>query len=298
MARNEPTTKLTQMTDGCRERLVTFDCDDDECLGVLSMPGEAAPASIGVLIIVGGPQTRVGSHRQFTLLARALATAGYPTLRFDYRGMGDSAGSARTFESVRNDIIIAIDVLQREAALDRIVLWGLCDAASAAWMDGCDDPRIAGIVALNPWARSPQGQAVTQLRHYYVRRLLDPGFWRKVLSGNFRFRQRAQELAGAVHSATKAPGPGSAYLQRMEDGWRRCIVPILIVLSGNDYTAREFEGWVGANLARTALMCREGTAVLRLPEADHTFSSRKQRDRVADMTIEWLTNVAQRRVVR
>jgi len=298
MAPREPTTKLTQIADGCRERFVMFVCDDDECLGVLSMPNEAAAPAIGVLIIVGGPQTRVGSHRQFTLLARALAAAGYPTLRFDYRGMGDSAGDARTFEDVRDDIIIAIDVLQRETGLDRIVLWGLCDAASAAWMDGCDDPRVAGIVALNPWARSPQGQAVTQLRHYYVRRLFDPGFWRKVLTGNFRFRQRARELAGAVQSATQAPDPAIAYLQRMEDGWRRCALPTLIVLSGNDYTAREFEGWVGAKLARTALMCREGTVVLRLPEADHTFSRCEQRDRVADMTIEWLTNVAQRRVVR
>lgn len=293
MAPREPTTKLTQMADGCSERFVTFDCDDDECLGVLSMPDEAVPPAIGVLIIVGGPQTRVGSHRQFTLLARALAAAGYPTLRFDYRGMGDSAGDARTFEDVRDDIIIAIDVLQRETGLDRIVLWGLCDAASAAWMDGCDDPRVAGIVALNPWARSPQGQAVTQLRHYYVRRLFDPGFWRKVLTGNFRFRQRAQELAGAVQSATQAPDPAIAYLQRMEDGWRRCALPTLIVLSGNDYTAREFEGWVWATPARTALLSRKGTTVDRLLGADHTFSGRALRQRVAEITIEWLKTVAQ-----
>jgi hypothetical protein len=78
----------------------------------------------------------------------------------------------------------------------------------------------------------------------------------------------------------------------MEDGWRRCIVPILIVLSGNDYTAREFEGWVGAAPARKAMLSRKGTTVRRLPDADHTFSSRALRERVTETTIEWLQAVA------
>ncbi|HBZ05431.1 MAG TPA: hydrolase 1, exosortase A system-associated, partial [Massilia sp.] len=42
--------------------------------GIVSLP--AAPHPRGVLIVVGGPQYRAGSHRQFTLLARDLAAAG------------------------------------------------------------------------------------------------------------------------------------------------------------------------------------------------------------------------------
>ena len=48
-------------------------------------------ASRGMLIVVGGPQYRAGSHRQFTLLARDVAATGVPTMRFDYRGMGAPA---------------------------------------------------------------------------------------------------------------------------------------------------------------------------------------------------------------
>src|SRR5690349_24048098 len=59
--------------------------------------------SRGVLLVVGGPQYRVGSHRQFALLCRRLAGRGVPALRFDYRGMGDADGAARTFESVRSE---------------------------------------------------------------------------------------------------------------------------------------------------------------------------------------------------
>jgi len=61
---------------------------------VVSVPGEAdaAAADTGVLIVVGGPQYRVGSHRQFVMLARFLADHGVPCMRFDYRGMGDVSG--------------------------------------------------------------------------------------------------------------------------------------------------------------------------------------------------------------
>jgi alpha/beta superfamily hydrolase len=52
-----------------------------------------------VLVIVGGPQYRAGSHRQFTLLARSLAEQGFAVLRFDYRGMGDSTGAMRDQQS-------------------------------------------------------------------------------------------------------------------------------------------------------------------------------------------------------
>ena len=59
--------------------------------------------------MVGGPQYRVGSHRQFALLARRLAAAGTACMRFDYRGMGDSTGDSRTFEHIEHDLRCAIE---------------------------------------------------------------------------------------------------------------------------------------------------------------------------------------------
>jgi exosortase A-associated hydrolase 1 len=288
---------VTAAGDRYDERFVVFDCEGDACIGVLARPVGAPASRVAVLIIVGGPQVRVGSHRQFALLARALAAAGIPTLRFDYRGMGDSAGDARTFEAVGADIAAALGVLQREAGVARAVLWGLCDGASAALMDGIGDPRVAGIVALNPWARSPQGEAATRLRHYYLQRLLAPDFWRKVFTGRFKLRQRAGEFAGAVRSASAAAAPdaGVGYLQRMEQGWARCRVPMLLILSGRDYTAREFETWVAASPARTRLQQRPSIEVCRLADADHTFSTAGWRDSVARTTAEWIGRIVANR---
>ena len=73
---------------GWREQGVVFDSAGQRLVGILALPD--APADSAVLITVGGPQYRVGSHRQFTLLARELAAQGIASLRFDYTGMGDA----------------------------------------------------------------------------------------------------------------------------------------------------------------------------------------------------------------
>lgn len=92
------------------EHALLFQCAHSTLVGVLSLP--AVPASTAVVIVVGGPQYRVGSHRQFVLLARALAAGGYAVLRFDYQGMGDSQGPAGDFLTASPGICAAMDNLQ------------------------------------------------------------------------------------------------------------------------------------------------------------------------------------------
>ena len=56
------------------ERAVHIQVGADRMLGILH--GASLQATdLGVVVVVGGPQDRVGSHRQFTLLARDLAAA-------------------------------------------------------------------------------------------------------------------------------------------------------------------------------------------------------------------------------
>ena len=250
-----------------------------------------------MLVIVGGPQTRVGSHRQFVLLARALAAAGFPTLRFDYRGMGDSAGDTRTFEDIRADISAAMDALQRETGVGRVVLWGLCDGASAAWMDGADDPRVAGIVALNPWARSPQGEAATRLKHYYLQRLARAGVsGARCCAGGFRWAS----ARGNWPAPCKVPrGPAAEARSSTCKGWRMVGGDALRRSSSSSVatTTRRGSSKAGWTRARQEGAASRRVPHLRLPEADHTFSSHETRERVARLTIEWLKNFALDRVL-
>ena len=164
------------------EQALVIHCHGDSLAGIASVPD--APRDSAVIIVVGGPQYRAGSHRQFVLLARSLAEAGYPALRFDARGMGDSTGDARDFESITDDIGCALAAFhQALPAVRRFVLWGLCDGASAAllYVERTQDPRVAGLCLANPWVRSEASLARTQVKHYYTQRVLQRDFW--LLSG-------------------------------------------------------------------------------------------------------------------
>jgi exosortase A-associated hydrolase 1 len=272
------------------ERFVVIECEGDQCLGVVSMP-PTAMSRTGVVIVVGGPQTRVGSHRQFVILARALARAGYPALRFDYRGMGDSDGDARSFESVGPDIAAAVATLMRETGVTSVALWGLCDGASAILIDATRDPRVCGVVLVNPWARSPVTEKRTRLRHYYLRRVFDLTVWRKVLRGEFEWRRSAADLAASAGGAMGSATSGPAFLARMHAGWKRLAAPTLVILSGRDLTAREFETWTNDDANRRDLACRETTTTQRFAEADHTFSDRALHGRMVEDTVRWLDAV-------
>ena len=193
------------------ERPFFFACGGESLLGIVAAP--PAPAEVGVLVIVGGPQYRVGSHRQFVLLARALAGAGIACMRFDHRGAGDSSGAMRSFEAIDDDIRAAVDAfLALTPRVTKVVLWGLCDAASAACCYAASDPRVVGLVLLNPWVRTNASEASTYLRHYYGRRLLEPEFWRKVARGEVR--------AGSRSTVLRRAGPAGRRRRRQRPGRR------------------------------------------------------------------------------
>ena len=280
------------------ERFLVFDCDGNACVGVLTTPADVnTPLSVGVVIVVGGPQYRVGSHRMFRLLANALAASGVAVLRFDYRGMGDSDGDPRTFEFVDDDLAAAVGALQRETGVTSVVLWGLCDGASAAIMYAARDPRVAGVVAVNPWAHSTGGSASTRITHYYPRRLFSLNFWGKVFGGKIDIRNSSDGLVVALRDRAnrKSSMNGVPYLQRLDEGWTRFRKPMLFILSGNDLTAREFEAWVAVDRQRRLLFQGLCSQIRHVPDADHTFSRRAWCAMVIEGTAEWLQRFVEAR---
>src|SRR5437867_3128261 len=186
------------------ERALVLRCEETTLIGLLTLPSQ--PVARGVLIVVGGPQYRVGSHRQYILLARQLASGGVPVMRFDYRGMGDSGGAPRSFETIDDDLAAATDrFFEQVPILREVVMWGLCDGASAALMYGPRDARICGLVLANPWVRTEKGFARTMVKHYYVRRALELSFWAKVFSRQFHAMSSLRALAKDLRQSIVAP---------------------------------------------------------------------------------------------
>ncbi len=284
---------------GKTETAEILDCSGEELLGIL----HAAERRVGVIIVVGGPQYRVGSHRQFVLMARRIAAAGYPVLRFDYRGMGDSGGGSRTFEAIGEDIASAINHFKaRLPRLEAGVLLGLCDAASAIMMYCDRDPWVAGLVLLNPWARTTQGEARSYLRHYYLQRLLTRAFWGKVLSGKFQMRNSLRDVATKLLSARRSTEgrTGSetreapTFVDRMQAGLQNFDGEVLFLISGRDLTAQEFMDLNGKSKAWKRATGGPKVLLRTLLEADHTFSRRAHLDAALDECIAWLEQAVPR----
>ncbi|MEH0165820.1 hydrolase 1, exosortase A system-associated [Roseateles microcysteis] len=284
-----------------RELALQWDCAGAPVLGVLSPAAGTKVSDLGVLIVVGGPQYRVGSHRQFTLLARDVAAAGHACLRFDVRGMGDSGGAARSFESLDDDIAAALDELQRQAPqVRRIVLWGLCDGASAAllYLQRRGDARVAGLVLLNPWVRSVLSQARTQVKHYYLQRLRQREFWAKLLGGRVALGAFGELLAALKRAFRSGNRTGAmaesdlSYQAQMAAAWLAFPGRILLLLSGEDFTAKEFLDHAMQDPAWAQALQRPGLDRQDCPGMDHTFSGAGGKALASGHTRAWLERLA------
>jgi exosortase A-associated hydrolase 1 len=284
------------------EEVLTLRCGADVMPGIATRPS-TIDSDLGVIIVVGGPQYRAGSHRQFVHWARAMASSGLPVLRFDVRGMGDASGTQRAFTELDDDIRAAIDAFTAGGPVRRVVLAGLCDGASATllYLHSRRDPRVSGVVLLNPWVRSAESEQRTVVRHYYLRRATERGFWIKLLRGRVS-RSALTEAFGRVYAQLVArPGTPAAdepesmsYQERMARALADLRGPALVVLSGEDFTAREFADLAAADPAWQRALAQPQVRRIDLPGADHTFSSSVHRQQLEAATVKWLAEACAR----
>lgn len=291
----------TGATAGAAEVPLVFPCQGDRLVGILHRPAEPRPR--GVVIVVGAPQIRVGSHRQFVLLARHLAEAGFPVLRFDYRGLGDSGGEFLGFLQIEDDIRAAIDTLFSEIpGLRDVVLWGLCDGATAISLYAAADARVGAMVLVNPWVFGGRGMARARVRRYYLTRLASADLWRGLARGEVNpIRLAAGALGAAFKSTSREPAAAAPATQRVSsyagapglprrvaDGMLAFGGRVLVILSGRDMTGQEFDATVLGSRKMARWSRSPGVAVRRLETANHTYSTGGWRAQVHAWTREWL----------
>lgn len=270
----------------------TFSCEGKALLGLAHRPEKPAP--YGLLILVGGPQYRVGAHRQYVHLARRAADAGIAAMRFDYRGVGDSEGDYPGFEHIGPDIAAAVAEFRRRVPrLQGVVLWGLCEGASAILLSGVDVPGVAGTVLVNPWVHTEGTAAKTVLKHYYGQRLFDKAAWKRLMSGQV-------DVLGSIKGVLElfkrmaSPRPVSdqrPYPDRMADGLRRFKGRTLLLLSDRDLVAREFEDVAASAPAWAGVMAACQASRATVANSDHTFSSEVWRQGAAEATIAFIRSL-------
>ena len=117
-----------------------------------SMPPCSAPELPVFVFLSAGLLHRVGPYRLHVRLVRELAQMGFSSLRVDLAGTGDSPPRlGLTYQqSVAADFEEILGVLESRLGRLPLVLAGLCSGADNAMSLAPKEPRVVGMVLLDP----------------------------------------------------------------------------------------------------------------------------------------------------
>jgi len=183
-------------------RHFTFACEGAQLVGTL----DEAAGETALLIVSGGNEVRAGAWNGQARLAARIAAQGFPVLRFDRRGVGDSEGDNHGFRSNGPDIHAALAVLRAECPhIRRVVGFGNCDAASALML--AEGAGLDALVLSNPWTiEDDTAEAPAEVvRDHYRRRLADPAAIKRLLTGKVAIGGLVRSLLAAMRPAPAAP---------------------------------------------------------------------------------------------
>ena len=127
-------------------------------VGPLILDGRLAippAATAGVVVCHPHPQYGGSMNNDLVVsLADAIQVAGFATLRFDFRGVGVSAGTHDNGRGEVDDVRAAAATLRARLGVQRIGLVGYSFGSVMALRAGCaESSGVTGIVAIGPPVR-------------------------------------------------------------------------------------------------------------------------------------------------
>jgi pimeloyl-ACP methyl ester carboxylesterase len=136
-----------------------------------------------VVLLNAGLVHRVGPFRLYVPLARTLAAAGFPVVRFDQPGVGDAPNKDDPDEA--GVVSRIFDELAANLYTNDFIVGGLCAAADLAWRVGHQDRRVRGLLLLDPVAGGGFWFQLGKLRLFIRRK---PSTWFAMIQRLFNRR--------------------------------------------------------------------------------------------------------------
>ena len=251
--------------------------------GIISEP--AGPRRRALCVLVNaGLVPKSGPYRLYVELARRLARDGIVALRFDLDGVGDSrpdASGQPLAERTSLAIRAAIDELcRRYPEVREVIVGGVCSGAEDAFRHAEVDPRVTGVLMIDPFSYRTAGWWWRSLAHRAVGRALraaglyEPVFAPRVIA--------ADGTSGRVVSYRYMEHAESSRILKAMIARR---VRVHFIYTGSQATfnherqlQRMFEG-----------IAFEGCVTLdHLPRLDHTQLLAEDRAVVANASSAWL----------
>ena len=120
------------------------------------------------VLIGAGLVPKYGPYRLYALLSRALSQSGFLALRFDLGGIGDSRQAYAGLmlkERTALEVRAALDYLDEHYPLDSVIVGGLCSGAEDAFRHAETDPRVTGVLMIDPFCYRTSGWRSRNLLH-------------------------------------------------------------------------------------------------------------------------------------
>jgi exosortase A-associated hydrolase 1 len=246
--------------------MIGFDCEGARLAGTL----DEGDKTTGLLIVSGGNEIRSGAHAGQAAMAAHFATMGYPVLRYDRRGIGESEGDNGGFEACGPDIAAAVSAFRREVpAMQRLVAFGNCDAATALAFFHTD---ISALILANPWIiENATGEGATPptasaIRARYWNRLKNPRSLIDLVTGKIDLKK----LAGGIAKAAQSEKP-SGLATRLAGALATSPIPAAILIAERDTTAMAFlAAWKDKDF--DAVRARDTITLTSFSTASHSFA--------------------------
>jgi fermentation-respiration switch protein FrsA (DUF1100 family) len=153
---------------------VTLVTDGDTLHGTLELPEGSAACPAALIIAGSGPTDRdgnnpmAGTNNSLKLLAEALASRGIASLRFDKRGIAESAGAAASEEDLRfetyiDDAVLWGEKLRKNERFTSLVVIGHSEG-SLIGMVACQKLEADGFVSIAGAGRGASEIVLEQLQ--------------------------------------------------------------------------------------------------------------------------------------
>lgn len=183
---------------------VTFDNSAGHTLfGTLHLPARFNSSLPTLVLLSPGVKMRVGPGRLYVPITDMFNDLGFKVFRFDFFGLGDSEGElhekflADVYNNIEvgryvDDTVCALNWLRSRGHGERFLLGGLCGGAITALLTAEVESSVVALLSLGMTvtlasnsavpAKYLSGGQLDMLRQGYIRRILEPRSWLRLLS--------------------------------------------------------------------------------------------------------------------
>lgn len=266
------------MNNGESRESITLRSGNQKIFGIFHSPQQSEGPFPCVIMLHGFGSNKVGRFRRYVTLANRLAQAGIASIRFDFRGAGDSEGTLAevTIERLIEDACVVGAYIQAHSLINKEKIGFLGSSlggaiallAAAALQTAAVFVLLAPVFSGRPWfqmahpAHQPSGKMYDSL-------IIDPQTKQAV----FQNQQLSPDCVEQF------------YMLNIEEALRKVShVPLLHIQGAQDTVVSD---WHKDAYLRVRQQAEAETRSIWLPHSTHDFSHTEEHEILLQETVNW-----------